>query len=75
MKSIINIAQVYGRLFSEDRQIIPMEYKTVQKYLSTETCKTFICIYSKAVFVGGDCIPDTPLLSKRKHNSLIRIYK
>ena len=33
MKSIISIAQVYGRLFSEDRQIIPMEYKTVQKYL------------------------------------------
>jgi hypothetical protein len=70
MKSTINISQVYGRIFSETRQITPMEYRTIQKYQSTETCKRFIPVYSKSIYYSG--IPDSPFLSDHKFCLVMR---
>ena len=71
MKSTVRIMQVYGKVFSDSKQITPIEYKTVQKYQSSETCKRFIPSYSKSVYFSGDSI-NSPFLSNRKFNLIMR---
>ena len=70
MKSTVNISQVYGRIFNKTYSIIPIEYKTVQKYQSTETCKRFIPQYSKSIYRGG--ISNSPYLSDHKFSLIMR---
>ena len=73
MKSTVNVSEVYERMFSEDYEVIPIEYKTVQKYQSNETCKRFIPVRSKSKYFGGDFI-NSPFLSERSIN-LLRRYQ
>lgn len=76
MKSTVNLANVYSRILSDssEKEIIPIEYRAVQKYQSTEKVYRFIELYSKTIYIGGDSIPDSPLLSDYKGSLLVR-YK
>lgn len=71
MKSIVNVSEVYESIYSKEYEVVPIEYKTVQKYQSNETCKRFIPVRSKSRYFGGDFI-NSPFLSNRKFNLIMR---
>ena len=72
MKSTVNISQVYGRVFSDLRRVIPMKYRLVQKAQSTETYMRFFPLYEKSEDYLAYELPDSPLLSDHKFGLIMR---
>ena len=72
MKSTINISQVYGRVFSDLRRVIPMKYKLVRKVQSAETYMRLFPLYEKSEDYLAHELPNSPLLSGHKFGLIMR---